>query len=490
MVKISDLETDEQLFMLLTVLDNLKEGVNVVDENGKLIFVNKASACYAKSTINNMIGKDIREFYSKAALLQVLKTRQSQNDVKVTHDDGRVYIVNAVPLIINGQFKGGVATFRDITEIERLSQKLETLEMELTLSKVTSTFDAFIGKNGSLKEAILKAQRAIGALSGPRHSIIVGESGTGKTMLARAMYHFAKKIKIICEDAPFIEVNCAQFTNPDIAAVEIFGSEKGAFTGAIEKKGLFELANGGIIFLDEAHALEQYQTMLLKAIETGKIRKIGGTREIEVKVIIIAASTKNLKHVFLPELYQRLAQYEIRIPPFRERPICEKEQILECFKEDYEKAALERYNIKLNVNFTNAARGILLNGYYPRNVRQFRDVINSSIDAATPLINHIPKGKEVISLVDLEHIPLDMIDGSEEARDKGEKDGNNSNNESDIKLQTFRVEDENDREVIMRLIKELWEKGFGPRKISRILLEKGYNMKYYKIAYLLKKWKR
>jgi len=478
MAEISEFKTDEQLFMLLTVLDNIREGVNVVDENGKLIFVNKASAYYAHSDIKDMLGKDIRCYYPKAALLQVLKTKQIQNDVKVEHDDGRKYVVNAIPLMINGRFKGGVATFRDITEIEMLSQKLEKLEMELTLSKGKNTFDAFIGRNGSLKDTVSKAQRAIGALGGPRHCIIVGESGTGKTMLARAMYYFAKKIGVVHEDSPFIEVNCAQFTNPDVAAVEIFGSEKGAFTGAVEKRGLFELADGGIIFLDEAHALEQYQTMLLKAIETGKIRRMGGSKEIGINVIIIAASTKNLKSVFLPELYQRLAQYEIRIPPLRERPFGEKEMILQHFKGNYEKIAQERYQVKLKVNFTNAAKGILLNAYYPRNVRQFRDVVNSSIDAATPLINNIFEGKEIVSLVDVEHIPLDMIDDGGKKQDDGNHTG----------LEAIKVEaDENDEEIIRQIVKELRKKGLGPRKISRILKDKGYDVKYYKIAYMLKK---
>jgi arginine utilization regulatory protein len=467
---------DEELIMLHTILDNLREGINVVDERGTLLFVNKASAYYAHSTVQGMVGEHISKFYPKAALIEVLKTKRSLLDVKIEHDDGRKYIVNAVPLIINEQFRGGVATFRDVTEIEELSQKLESLEIELALSKVNDAFDPIIGKNESLKEAVTKAQRAIGSLGGPRHAIIVGESGTGKTMFVKAMYYFAKKIGVLSPDAPFIEVNCAQFTNPDIAAIEIFGSEKGAFTGAVEKRGLLELANGGMFFLDEAHALEHYQTMLLKALETGKIRRIGGRKEIDIDVIIVAASTKNLKNVLLPELYQRLAQYEIKLPPLRERPLSEKEQLLKCFKENYEKRAHERYKIKLKVNFSNAAKGILLNAYYPRNIRQFRDIVNASIDAAVPIISDINSKSEVSALIDIDNIPFDLL----ECEDRCE-----SEELEPVHIISENVE--NDEEVLQKIILRLRKKGLGPRKISNILKEKGFKIEYYQVAYKLKK---
>ncbi|KYO66900.1 sigma 54-interacting transcriptional regulator [Thermovenabulum gondwanense] len=475
MIKTKFSDSEERI-MLYTILENLREGVNVVDEKGNLLFVNKASASYARSTVERMLGEHISKYYPKAALLDVLKTKKPILDVRIEHDDGRKYIVNAVPLIIDNEFRGGVATFRDVTEIEELSQKLEILEMELYLSKVDYAFDAIIGKDGSLKEAILKAQRAIGSPGGPRHSIIVGESGTGKTMFAKAMYFFARKIGVIDKEAPFIEINCAQFTNPDIAAIEIFGSEKGAFTGALEKKGLMELANGGILFLDEAHALEHYQTMLLKVIETGKLRRIGGRKEIDVNVIIIAASTKNLRNVLLPELYQRLAQYEIKLPPLRERPLCEKEQLLKVFKENYEKNANDRYKIKVKVNFSNAAKEILLNAYYPRNIRQFRDIINTAIDASLPIISEINKNSEVHSLVDIENIPYDLL-------------GTENLSESNTFEQEGIISEivENQEDVLKKIILRLREKGMGPRKISNILKEKGFKIEYYKVAYLLKK---
>ena len=194
---------------------------------------------------------------------------------------------------------------------------------------------------GTMQEIYKKAKKIVGSLGGPRHSIITGESGTGKTMLANLIYHYAKEIGVISKNAPFIEINCAQFTNPDIAAMEIFGSVEGAFTGSKKKKGLFEQANGGILFLDEAHTIENYQSLLLKAIESGKIRRIGDTREIDINVIIIAASTKNLHEVLLPELYQRLGQYEMYLPSLRERSLEEREQLLQHFVRKYENAVWE-----------------------------------------------------------------------------------------------------------------------------------------------------
>lgn len=471
---------EDKILMLETVLDNLREGINVVDEKGALIYTNTTSANYAGSTIPEMIGKPINKFYPKAALLDVLRTKKPQLDVRIEHNDGRKYVVNAVPLVIKGKFKGGVATFRDVTEIENLAEKLEFLKMELTLSKVSDAFNLIVGRDGSLKDAIFIAQRSIGALGGPRHSIITGESGTGKTLLARAMYYFAKKIHVISQDASFIEVNCAQFTNPDIAAVEIFGSQKGAFTGATEKKGLFELAHGGVLFLDEAHALEHYQTMLLKAIESGKIRRIGGRKDIDVNVIVIAASTKNLKNVFLPELYQRLAQYEIKLPPLRERPLEEKEKLLKCFKESYEQNAADRYNIKLKINFTNEAKGILLNAHYPRNIRQFRDIVYATIDAAVPLIHNVPQTKKVNALIDVNHIPFYMFEENQTEQSLEDKK---------IDSFTFDSNQLDEEEVLDKMIFHLNTKGLGPRRIARALGKKGYDIKYYQVAYKLKKWR-
>lgn len=457
----SEFPNDAQVF--LTILDNLREGVNVVDINGYLTYCNKSSAKYVLSTPEKMIGRPIKDFYPRAALNQVIKTKNPLLDYKITHDFGRTFIVNAVPLYLNGNFSGGVATFRDITEIEELSRTLEYLQIELALSQSDSIFDGFVGWNGSLKKCIEKAQRSVASLGGPRHSIILGETGTGKTMLAKAMYLFAKKLKVIKEDAPFVDINCAQFTNADVAAMEIFGTEKGAFTGASDKPGLVELANGGILFLDEAHALLQHQTMLLKLIESGTVRRIGGRSERTVNVIIIAASSKDLRKEFLPELYQRLAQYQIDLPPLHARSNAEKRELIQHFVTQYVQKVKAHHNITLEVHFSQEAWEFLLAATYERNIRQLRDVVNESIDNAAPTVNLIQElGPKVAVAVEVIHIPSRLL------KDKESHDG----------------------KTLDATIDQLAQAGLGPRKIAGELAHMGWQIEYYQVAYRLQKMRK
>jgi len=318
-----------------------------------------------------------------------------------------------------------------------------------------------------------KASRCIAALGGPRHCIITGETGTGKTTLAKSMYYFAKKIQVIASDAPFIEVNCAQFTNPDIAAVEIFGSEKGSFTGALDRKGIIEIADGGILFLDEAHALGPYQTMLLKVIEEGMLRRIGGRVDKKLAIILIAASSQNLRDVLLPELYQRLAQYQILLTPLRLRPNDEKKAMLHNFCRLYEQSAKSHYGVNLKLTITSRAEHLLMSAYYPRNIRQFRDVVNSSIDAAVPLVfTARDQVGPVVGVVDTQHLPQDLFETAQRSVTKLSQE-----------------ESEEQDNFTIRRIADLHQQGLGPRKIAKILKAEGISIEYYQVAYRLKNLK-
>src|SRR5438477_6187628 len=150
--------------------------------------------------------------------------------------------------------------------------------------------------------------------------LILGESGTGKELVARAMHQKSERVK-----GPFFALNCAALPK-EILENELFGHEKGAFTGSTnEKAGAFEMANGGTIFLDEmAEMPTDIQVKLLRAIETRQIRRLGGKREINVDIRIVAATNKNLQKAIVDgelreDLYYRLAVVEIDLPPLRER---------------------------------------------------------------------------------------------------------------------------------------------------------------------------
>lgn len=451
------------------ILNHSNDGFNVVDNSGIVIYANKMSAEYANTEIEDMIGKPITDFYEEAVLLKVLKTKKPVLDEKIHYVNNKKYIVNSYPLVRNGEFVGAYSVFKDVRDIEELNKRISYLEVHLEITKPEKSILDIIGTKGSLSDIIKQAKRTVGSLGGPRHSIITGESGTGKTMLAKLIYNYAIEVGVINKKAPFIEVNCAQFTNPDIAAVEIFGSEAGAYTGSRQKKGLFEQAHGGILFLDEAHALEQYQNLLLKAIETGTTRRIGGIIDIQADVIIISASTRDLKTYLLPELYQRLAQYAIHLPSLADRNSEERHLLFNHFVNTYQTAVEKIHKLKYEIIFTDEAKTYLLQAKYPRNIRQFRDVINLSIDTAAPLVSDINDASFIRTIVKKEHLPFDIL------ADYSDQQGQSSKASID--------------EPLKKRIIELNQKGFGPRKISSMLKTEGKSIEYYQVAYYLKQQK-
>jgi arginine utilization regulatory protein len=467
---------EENSKIIFEVLNNLREGVNIVNSEGILTYSNNMSGEYVNCLSSNMVGHHIAEFYPQAALINVLKTGKQVHFDKVRHDNGKIYKVHAYPIFSKGSLVGGYAIFTDITEVTRLNDKLEELELKNAISKAEDIFNSIVGWDGSLKDTIAKAKKSIGSLGGPRHSIITGESGTGKTMLARSIYQYAKEIGVIKSDAPFVEVNCAQYTNADIAAMEVFGCNEGSYTGAKDKKGLFEMADGGVLFLDEAHTLDNYQNLLLKVLESGYVRRIGDIKDRKINVIVIAASTRNLHNVFVPELYQRLAQYELFLSPLKERTNGEKQLLMSTFVKKYEMEAKERYGINLRIEFDEQVQSLLINYNYPRNIRQFRDVINASIDSAVPLINPKLVKTTILTKVNMEDVPAEL------------KETNNQ--KQYMSIEEVSVKDMvSDRSMVDNLITELNENGYGPRKIANILNQKGIDIKYYQVAYKLNKIK-
>ncbi|MFO7445152.1 MAG: sigma-54 dependent transcriptional regulator [Ignavibacteriaceae bacterium] len=200
--------------------------------------------------------------------------------------------------------------------------------------------------------------------------LITGENGTGKELVARAIHKQSER-----KDKAFIEVNCAAIPN-ELIESELFGHEKGSFTGAVQQRiGKFELANKGTIFLDEIGDMSlQAQAKVLRAIEDGKIQRVGGAKSIEVNVRIVAATNKNLKEeiekgTFREDLYHRLNVFPIHIPPLKDR-LDDVPVLVENFASDI----TAKYK-KPPVKFEDDALKLLQTLPWSGNVRELRNMV-------------------------------------------------------------------------------------------------------------------
>ncbi|MHB8880621.1 MAG: sigma-54-dependent transcriptional regulator [Thermodesulfovibrionales bacterium] len=260
-----------------------------------------------------------------------------------------------------------------ILKISRLEEK-KRLEKENRAFKVSLGLDQkypFIAKSRMMKRVV----EVIGSITNSDCNVLLtGESGVGKGLVAKLIHYTGAR-----KDRPFIGLNCAVFTE-DLLASELFGHEKGAFTGALAaKKGLVEIADTGTLFLDEiAEMSPSLQAKLLKAIEDREFIRVGGTRAIRVDIRLIAATNQNLAGMikegkFREDLYYRLNVMDIFIPPLRERrgdivPLCEH--------------FLAKYTRKENKKITGFAKetmDILQSYGFPGNVRELENIIERAV---------------------------------------------------------------------------------------------------------------
>ncbi len=251
---------------------------------------------------------------------------------------------------------------------------------------------ALIGESRGMKELLGLMKRVASSHRTP--VLITGESGVGKELVARAIHKMSQRAS-----GPFVKVNCTAIPE-SLLESELFGYEKGAFTDAkTGKKGLFELASGGTIFLDEIGDLQMsIQPKLLQVLETQTFRKVGGLRDITVDVRIITATNQDLKRLveekrFRHDLYYRLNVFHIHVPPLRER----REDILPLAR-----FFLERYGRiigKKVEDFSEGVREIFLHYSWPGNVRELKNVVERAVILATG------------SMITPDHIPPELKEG-------------------------------------------------------------------------------
>ncbi|OKO91147.1 Transcriptional regulator BkdR of isoleucine and valine catabolism operon [Geobacillus proteiniphilus] len=371
--EITDLK--EVRMMLEAIIHSSEEAISVVDENGNGILINPAYTRLTGLTEEDVIGKpataDIAE--GESMHMQVLKTRRPVRGVRMkVGPKNRDVIVNVAPIIVDGVLKGSVGVIHDVSEIQRLTAELNRARQIIRTLEAKYSFADIVGESEEMKVAIEQAKLAAKT---PATILLRGESGTGKELFAHAIHNASDR-----KYNKFIRVNCAAIPETLLES-ELFGYEEGAFSGARRggKRGLFEEANNGSIFLDEIGELSaSTQAKLLRVLQEREIVRVGGTKPIPINVRVIAATNVNLEKAiaegaFREDLYYRLNRMPIYIPPLRAR------------KEDIP-ALCRRLIQKLNQDYGRNVEGVtdeamakLLAYDWPGNVRELENVLGRAM---------------------------------------------------------------------------------------------------------------
>ena len=361
--------------MLEAIIQSSDEAISVVDENGIGLMINPAYTRITGLKKEEIIGKpayvDISE--GESMHMKVIKTRRPVRGVRMKVGPAKKdVLVNVAPVIVDGKLKGSVGVIHDVSEIQTLTSELKRARQIIRNLEAKYTFDDIIATSSEMKISLEQAK--VGAKT-PAIVLLRGASGTGKELFAHAIHNESDR-----KYHKFIRVNCAALSE-SVLESELFGYEEGAFTGAKRggKKGLFEEANLGSIFLDEIGELSlNMQAKLLRVLQENEIVRVGGTNPIMVDVRIIAATNSNLEKAimnktFREDLYYRLNRLPIFIPSLQERlsdlPELTK-HIIQKLNQDYGR------NIKA---LSNEALDELQHYNWPGNVRELENVIGRAM---------------------------------------------------------------------------------------------------------------
>jgi PAS domain S-box-containing protein len=390
-----------QLEMYRLIFESIHNGAMVTDAEGIITHFNRFYGQFLGVDPEAQIGRHCTDAVENSRMHIVARTGKAE----INHSQlirGQKMVVQRVPIVKDGNVIAvfGQVMFKDIKDVGKLARELSLLESKvnlyeeelLSLRSTRYTFESIIGKSDAIQNLKREALKAA-ANSFP--VLITGESGTGKELFAQAIHHAsARRLH------PFVRINCAAIPR-DLLESELFGYEKGAFTGAKTegKPGKFELAHAGTIFLDEIGDLPpEMQPKLLRAIEDKEFERVGGTRVVRSDFRVVAATNQNLEGMlatgrFRKDLFYRLNVISLNIPPLRDRP----SDILAITDHFLEQTAREANLEALSID--KEAERALRAYQWPGNVRELANVLERSVSALeghtihlTDLPFYVPRG--------------------------------------------------------------------------------------------------
>ncbi|HIU25417.1 MAG TPA: sigma 54-interacting transcriptional regulator [Candidatus Copromorpha excrementigallinarum] len=367
--------------MFQEVLDCINDGVFITDGEGNILMINKASLRLCRYEKEELVGRNMKELvaenmFDDAVSIEAIEKKDTVSVMQKGLSQEENILVTATPLFRDGEISMVILTERDVTELKRLQTSLEKLseryEQEIDYYRSYNSPKEKMVTESPVMKKTEKIMRRIAATD--TTVLIQGESGTGKSLMARNICRQSPR-----RDEPFVEINCGAIPE-SLFESELFGYEKGAFSGASEKgkAGMFELADKGTIFLDEIGELSIHmQSKILRVIQEREIMRIGGTKYIPVDIRIIAATNKDLvqavkEGTFRRDLFFRLNVFMVSIPPLRER----KEDIIPLFN-----CFLERMNEKYHMKkkFSSSALDVFMKYSWPGNIRELENLVERMV---------------------------------------------------------------------------------------------------------------
>ena len=365
---------------LLDILNCLQVGVYITDSEGNTLFLNDESCKTGGLMRDEVLGKNMRElkkcgFVEESVSLRVLDSGQKEEIIQNLGDGDKVY-VTGMPLYTGDNIDVVVCTERNITETLTLKELLAEKdkerdkikeEVEYLKRRDITMWGNMIAEDEESKQL---AEKAIRVAKLDATVLLTGESGTGKEVYANFIYQNSSRV-----GKPFVKVNCAAIPE-NLMESELFGYEKGAFTGADRngKMGLFEMANHGTLFLDEIGDLPIHmQSKLLRAIQEREIMRVGGDRAISVDIRLIAATNQDLKAAVAKGTFRGDLYYRLNVMPIELAPLKGRKKDIKALANYFVKAFNKDY--KLNKTISDEAIKVLQKFDWPGNIRELENIM-------------------------------------------------------------------------------------------------------------------
>lgn len=362
------------------VCQNLYDGIHITDGEGRILFINDAYTRTTGIRPEQVLGRLVTDIegllYEGSVTGQVLKTKKRVNAVATILGTGKEVLVTGTPVFDGaGRVKLVVTNTRDFPELKRLEQQLHTLTEE---QRKANQELAFLRRRQAGEKELIYRSESMAAVMELVHTVaqadvtvlITGESGTGKELIANELYQNSAR-----RGKPFIKVNCAAIP-AELLESELFGYEEGAFTGARRsgRAGMFELADTGVILLDEIGDMPlALQTKLLRVLQQRELIRVGGSRPVKLDLRVIAATNKDLREESRQGRFREDLYYRLNVVPIELKPLRERKADIPVLAERFCKTFCKKYGRDMDI--TPDGVQLLTEYPWPGNIRELENLI-------------------------------------------------------------------------------------------------------------------